>query len=863
MSRHLRLIIGLVVVSGTFALADGWCRENPDPRPKQQTEAGTLNFPVPLEADFEHMTLELTIEDMNNPELDAVSRLFMRPIAYEMSELTLDANLLEISSVSAEGYQTSFEADGRSMVVKFDPPVPIGERIELVTNYRVVDPPYGLVWTLESSAFPGRAAQLYTQGQPETNSFWFPCHDFPNDRMTTELFVTSPQGFEVVSNGRLVGKDRKIVKSTDVTGGHDLKWYDIWHWAQDEQAGGGHPAYLVTLVVGKFDVVDLGPPELPMPVYAPQGRGPDVEASYGDTPEMIDYFGRILDEPYPWVQYAQVMVWNFGAGGMENTSATSLLDSAIFSKAESIDQDRNGLIAHELGHQWFGDLITCNSWEHVWLNEGFATYMSQLWREHAEGGDAYLVGIMGSMDGVIGRDDGTLPDTPPMASKIYEHPWETFGRAANPYPKGASILHMLRRRLGDRRFFAGLANYINEHKLTTVETIDFRQSMEETSGESLEQFFDQWVFRPGIPRLAITTAWDPDAGDLVVSAEQTQTIDELNPAFVFEMPIWIRIPGEKSSQTRVETLSIDTKSASLRIPLSARPEMVAYNHDLSVLAELKVDQSASLWLEQLAEGPTIASRIQAARAFANDDGKPGAMLLFAIARDDASQENLRIECVKALEAQGDLSRVFFLIPPSDPGAIHNPAVRETVVAALGRMGLDHPVGAYGKPREQISTLLVERAHNDESSKVRAAAVRALGVMKAVNAVSTVMAAADASSPDDAIRKAALESLADLNVPEGLPIVLRYCRAGTHDRTRPVAMAAARRLMVHDETGVRDMLASNINDRERRAWEAATEQIANIGGDWAVRLLESKQATLRTPGERDRIQGLIDKAKGGG
>ncbi|GAB4386083.1 MAG: M1 family aminopeptidase [Phycisphaerales bacterium] len=860
MKKTMKLSIGLVALSVAFTPARSLCCENPDPRPRQQTDAGTLNFPPPLEADFEHMRLELTIEDMNTPEIDAVSHLFMRPIAYEMGELTLDANLLEIISVSAEGYQTSFEADGRSMVVRFDPPVPVGRQVELVTRYRVVDPPFGLIWTPESSAFPGRAAQLHTQGQPETNSFWFPCHDFPNDRMTTELIVTSPQGFQVVSNGRLVSKDRKIVKGRDRAGRHDLKWYDIWHWAQDEQAGGGHPAYLVSLVVGRFDVVDVGTPELPMPVYAPQGRGADVEVSFGDTPEMIAYFERILDEPFPWAKYAQSLVWNFGSGGMENTSATTLVDSAIFSRAESIDQDYSGLIAHELAHQWFGDLITCNSWEHIWLNEGFATYLSHLWREHEAGPDAYLAAVRSSMDAVIARDDGTLPNTPAMASKIYEHPWETFSRAANPYPKGASILHMLRRKLGDRRFFAGLAHYIDEHRLSTVETIDFRQSMEESSGESLERFFAQWVFRPGIPRLEITTSWDADAGELVVEAQQTQPIDELNPAFAFEMPIWIRVPNGQSPQTRVETLAMDTKSTTMRIPLPARPDMVAYNHDLSVLAEVKVRQSVSLWLEQLAEGPSVAARIQAARALAGEDGKPGAMLLFAVARDEASHESLRVECVKALEAQGDLSRVFFLIPPSDPGSIRSPAVREAVVAALGRMGRDHPVGAFGKPREQISTLLVERALNDESTKVRAAAVRALGVMKAVNAAGTVLASADVDSPQDAIRKAALESLADLNMPEGLPIVLRCCRPGMHDRTRPVAIASARRLIVHDDAAVRDMLASNLFDRERRTWEAASEQIADIGGDWAVQLLESKLRTLRTPIERERILALIDKAK---
>lgn len=859
MNLKLKMTAGLVLVLCPFSLADVWCCVGPDPRPRQVTDAGTLNFPPPLDADFEHMRLEIQIEDMNTPVLEATQHLYFTPIAYELSQLVLDAKLLEIESVSAPGYETTFEADGRTLVVNFNPPAAVGERVELVTTYRAVDPPRGLIWTPESPSFPGRAAQIHTQGQPETNSYWFPCHDFPNDRLTTELIITSPQGYQAVSNGRLVEKDRTIVRKTDAAGQHDLVWYDITHWAQDEQAGGGHAAYLVSLVVGQFDVVDLGTPELPMPVYAPRGRGGDIEVSYGHTPEMVEFFERRFDEPYPWAKYAQLLVWNFGAGGMENTSATTMFDGAIYSESEAIDHDFDGLIAHELAHQWFGDLITCNSWEHIWLNEGFATHLSHLWFEHRDGPDGYLAAVQSSMDSVIANDTGSLPDTPAMASKIYEHPWETFRRGANPYSKGASVLHMLRKKLGDRRYFAAMASYIDQHRLTTVETDDFRHALEAVTGESLEQFFDQWVFRPGIPRLDVTTSWDD--GELVISIEQTQRIDELNPAFVFDLPVWLRIPGAEGEQTRVETIGVDGRSTNVRIPLPARPDIVAFNHDLSVLCELSIDQPTVLWLEQLAKGPTVAARIQAARAMAHDEGTPAARLLFAIARDGTAHEKLRIEAIKALEAQGDLSRIFFLLPPADPGSLEGARVREEVVGALGRMGYDHPKGSAGKAREQITAALVDRALNDVSTKVRAASIRALGTMRAVDAASVVLGALDTNSAGDAVRRAALESLAEMNLPQALPRVLRYCRAGAHDRTRPIAIRAAVRLKIHDEPAVRAMLAEVLRDRERRASEAAAEQIAQIGGDWAIALLEQARSTARDPDDQDRLDRLIEEARG--
>ena len=203
---------------------------------------------------------------------------------------------------------------------------------------------------------------------------------------------------------------------------------------------------------------------------------------------MISVFERLLDEPYPWARYAQLVVTNFNAGGMENTSATSMFDFAILSPEALLDHEFEGLISHELAHQWFGDLLTCNSWEHLWLNEGFATYMNGLWCENRSlssgepawmsGREAYDAHVQGWFDGLIGGDRGELPGAVGMCSNVYANPGETFGRGSNPYPKGASILHMLRRKLGDEVFFRGLRLYVDRNALKTVETSDLRYAME-------------------------------------------------------------------------------------------------------------------------------------------------------------------------------------------------------------------------------------------------------------------------------------------------------------------------------------------------------------------------------------------------
>ena len=224
--------------------------------------------------------------------------LSFAPISEAVSVLTLDARLLEVQGVECPGRAASFAHDGRTLTVEFDPPIPAGDTVELITRYAIHDPPYGLIFVPESSDWPGRSAQVHSQGQPETNSYWFPCHDFPNERMTTELVVHVPRGFVASSNGRLVSQTRSGNKET-------------FHWVQ----GKDHVSYLVSLVVGKFDIVDVGSRDLPMPVYAPVGLGDQVRQTYGRTADMVALFSRLVDEPYPWDRYAQLIVHNFIAGG--------------------------------------------------------------------------------------------------------------------------------------------------------------------------------------------------------------------------------------------------------------------------------------------------------------------------------------------------------------------------------------------------------------------------------------------------------------------------------------------------------------------------------------------------------------------
>ncbi len=770
-------------------------------------------YPPHRVVDYRHMRLEITIPDMNVPKAHASETLSISPIRGEASSVVLDCKGLKIKSVMCANHIVDFSTDEKQLTLTFTPPLAEGVISDIVTEYEIDNPRLGFVWTTESSAWPGRAPQIHTQGEPETNSYWFPCHDFPNEKLTTELIVTAPAGFEVCSNGRLVSSDRVILVDESQTGERSLLAHVKWHYLQDKP----HANYLVTLVVGKFDVVDVGTKALPMPVYVPPGRGRDVKATYGRTAAMVAHFGELLGEPYAWDKYAQLVVCNFSNGGMENTSATSLYDTAIIGEKDLADHDLDGLISHELGHQWFGDLLTCNSWEHIWLNEGFATYMTALWMEHRDGVSAYQQSIRGSMDGIIANDKAG-PDAVGMVSKIYEHPWETFRKPANPYGKGSSILHMLRVRLGDDLFFKGLRDFVQANKFKTVETVDLRNSFERVSGQSLEQFFTQWCYRPGVPELTVNADWNKEKKALELTITQDQPIDGANPAFELSLPVVVRMG---TTEIRRE-MAVNGKSANATIACDQEPRCVIVDPDMAVLGKIKVVQPADRFRAQLAEGPTEASQCAAIRGLATGSSGESKEMLRRLADDRTRSSWLRVEAIRRLATMGALDDIRSL----STSAVDRWEVREALVSALESTLRD----ASGKLRAGSDggiRLLRDRAERDRSLKVRCAAIRALGSVKCADAASLFTNALEQESQSDALRQAGIDALASLDDGAYLEAVLACTQDGFDCRTRPMAMAAAAKLSHHSPDAVFDVLAKLLKDRELRAARGAGDALVQM------------------------------------
>ncbi|HRJ49019.1 MAG: M1 family metallopeptidase [Phycisphaeraceae bacterium] len=553
-----------------------------DPRIDPQSGSRIATWRPETWFDHRHMRLELDFPDLSRPFLTGRQILTSEAVGQARDRMRLDAKQLEIRSVTVGRRAASFVYLGSDLVITLPAPVPVGEQVETVIEYEVdfgSNKGQGLTW---SPPIPGAESlsdqfpQVHSQGQPQDNSRWFVCHDFPNDKLTTELVVTVEDGYEVSSNGRLV--------SRDPAGPGRVRW----HWLQDKP----HSAYLVTLVIGKFSIVELGGadsarPGLAMPLYVPIGFEDDARRLYRRTAEMVAFFEQLFDEPYPWDRYAQLICRDFAWGGMENTGATTMTRASLVGE----DGSQDDLIAHELAHQWFGNLVTCKGWEHLWLNEGWASFSEALWAEHAAGENpaerrrAYQRTIASYFSAQRATNSSFAPEYPPLVSNRYRHEAQVMGKPDDVYGKGAIVLHMLRMRLGDEVFFRGARLFLDRFGFRHATTDDFRRCLEDVSGQSLDRFFTQWTLRPGLPRLDVAYTYDAGARELSVRLGQTQRVDRDNPAYAFSLPLVLRFDDGPNQTVYVD---MDSLVAVGRFAVHGRPATITVDPRMTVAAPHRV-----------------------------------------------------------------------------------------------------------------------------------------------------------------------------------------------------------------------------------------------------------------------------------
>src|SRR3954470_8350328 len=424
------------------------------------------------------------------------------PAAAPLSSIALDAGDMTFKRVAAGSTALKYDYDGHVLTVHLASPLRAGQKTSITVNYDGANRTKGAYFR------PARHI-VWTQGETEDNHFWVPTYDFPNDKETWEFFIWTAKGERALSNGRLAGS-RAVGDSIE------------WHWVLEKPAS----TYLMTTVVGNYTVVQDKPWRTASIGYWTYPDSVDAAwRGFAKTPQAVDVFSRKTGVPFPWNKYDQIVIPEFQYGGMENVTATSQNDAEILHPAWSEPQaNSTGLMAHELGHQWYGDLLTTRDWGDVWLNEGFATFMEQVFREADLGVDEAAFDRLGAQEQTIDADRRAR--RPIVWNKWVNDPIEVFF-SGHIYPKGATILQMLRHQLGDDLFWKAMNHYTTSHAYGNVVTDDLRKAFEETTGRDYKTFFDQWVYGAGFPVFQVSSAYDAVARRIVISAREVQPRDSM------------------------------------------------------------------------------------------------------------------------------------------------------------------------------------------------------------------------------------------------------------------------------------------------------------------------------------------------
>lgn len=675
----------------------------------------------------------------------------LAPLRDGLTRLEFDAVDLTITRVTAAGRPAPFRILPGKLVVTLDAAPRAGQPLDVTIRYEGKPGRTGLRFVLPDARYPHRRAHVWTQGQAEETRSYIPIYDYPNDLTASEMIATVPAHWITLSNGRLLGV-------RDEPGG-----MKTWHWQQAQP----HAVYLISLVAGEFDAVTESWRSLPVAYYVLRGDAARIPPTFARTREMLEFFSAKFGVDYPWEKYAQIAVEEH-FGGMEHTSATTLTASQVLHPrlaAETL-KGADDLIAHELAHQWFGDLVTCKDWANLWINEGFASFAEFLWDEARYGPAEAAYSVWESQRRWL------------AAERVYRVPLtardftDTRQYNRNHYTKASLVLHMLRRELGDADFFASLRHFLNRHRHQNVVAGDLVRAIEQATGRSADAFFEQWVYGAGAPRFDVAYDYDDAARQVRLRVHQTQTLE--GRVGLFRVPVEVEITTPAGRSRHAITVSQARETFSL--PAAERPRMVLFDRGGTLLKSLVFPKDDAEWIYQLRNAEDVPDRLDAARALG--EGKGGDAVVAALGEAALRDPfwGIRVHALRALGALGGPAAQRRI-----EAALDNPQpwVRQVAVELMGRFQDDPQIG------EKLERIYRE----DAAYRVRVAALAALAQQRSPNALALLRAAAAAESPDDRLRIGALRALGPLGNRAAVPLLLEWAAPGKSLGVRAAAIAS--------------------------------------------------------------------------
>jgi aminopeptidase N len=718
------------------------------------------------------------------------------------ARINFDSAGLTIQNVTVNKSTVNFETKDDKLIIPLAAAARAGERVDINIRYEA-KPTKGLYFILPDKNYPDRPKQIWTQGESEDTRYYLPTYDYPNDRLTTETILTVPANWITVANG-------KLINVSDAANG-----MKTWTWKESVPSS----TYLITVVAGEFEEVKDSWRGIPVTYYAPKGRGDRLSVNYARTSQMIELFSKKLGVDYPWEKYAQSMVDDFVAGGMENSSATTNTSTSLQHPKLALEflTGQDDLISHELGHQWFGDLVTCKDWGDIWLNEGFATFMEFVWTESHFGKDQADYERWQAAHQWF--EEANL-----YAKPIVRHDFNDSGEFdGNAYTKGGWVLYMLRHQIGEDAFYRGLKHYLEVNRGKNVVTADLAKALEETTHTNVDQFFSQWLYGAGAPKFDLSYKYDDAKHEVALTIKQTQKVE--GRVGFFRVPTEVEITTTSGPKLFPITISNEKDTAVATFPADSAPLMVLFDKGGHVLKSADFHKEKKEWLYQLKNTAELADRADAITALGKlkGDDEVVAALSNALLNDKAW--GIRANAADALGQLGGSSASRQLLEALNTAK--EPWVRNHIVSALANF----------KDDPAIVAKLTSIAADDSSYRARAAAVQALGRLKAPGALATLDAAVAADSPDGFLRNAALRAMGPLGDDKAVPALLEWSAPGKPIDSRNAAISSLARLQ-KDNKDITNQITSYLREPHFSIRMASIFALGARGDTTAVPALEA-------------------------
>lgn len=832
----------------------------------------------------EHIFLDLAL-DIPSQSYCGTCTIHLNPVRDGIDTLRLDAVDLHIDEVHVNQVAQAFDYDSEQLQVRLSKGTQAQQTLILTITYHVEQPRRGLYFITPTKDYPHKPTQVWTQGEDEDSRYWFPCFDYPGQLATSEIRLRVPKPYIAISNGVLIATQEEA----------DAK---IYHWSQKQV----HPTYLMTIAVGDFAELQDEWQGIPVTYYVEKGREADARRTMGKTPKMIAFFSETFGYAYPYPKYAQVCVEDFIFGGMENTSTTLLTDRCLLDERAALDnRAAEALVAHELAHQWFGDLVVIKHWSHAWIKEGMATYSEVLWTNLEYGAADAAYYRLNETRNYLAEDASRYRR--PIVTHIYREAIELYDR--HLYEKGACVYHMIHAELGDALFAQAVHTFVQDNAHKTVETVDLLRAIDKATGRNLQFLFDQYVFRGGHPDYKVAYSWDGDSHLAKITVTQTQAKNgdngSKNELFDLRIPIGFGFGKTENAQASLKTFTvrIHEREQTFYFPLEEKPSFISFDVGNHTLKTVVLEYPVAELKAQLQQAADPIDRIFAAEALAKKGGLEAVKALSAALQQEPFW-GVRVEVAKQL-ASIKLDQVFdgLLTGLQDPDA----RVRRSVVEALANLKTKASYDALKRIAEQgDASYYVEAAAI--SGLCNVASVKLDGESQEADALNLMRSILqERSGWNEVIRGGAVSGLSKLKTSEAaLDLILEYTTAGVVQAlrlpairalgaissgqnnvnlerilnrldelaseslflTQVAVVAALGQMETAKAIGILQALADQTPDgRVRRMAEEAVQRVQKaIGKDQAVKKLQEELEQLKKDNQdlKSRLENLEAKAK---